>query len=48
METVKFHKTECGVKVLLNVLHGDILSKRYLDRDTYNTELLCFKGKFKL
>lgn len=46
MKTVKFHKTECGVEVLLNVLHGDILSERYLECDTYNTdffEILLFK-----
>ncbi|KIA93621.1 MULTISPECIES: AraC family transcriptional regulator [unclassified Flavobacterium] len=46
MKTVKFHKTECGVEVLLNVLHGDMLSERYLERDTYNTdffEILLFK-----
>lgn len=46
MKTIKFHKTECGVEVLLNVLHGDMLSDRYLERDTYNTdffEILLFK-----
>lgn len=46
MKTVKFHKTECGVEVLLNVLHGDSLSEKYLERDTYNTdffEILLFK-----
>lgn len=46
MKTVKFHKTECGVEVLLNVLHGDTLSEKYLERDTYNTdffEILLFK-----
>ncbi|MFH6950031.1 AraC family transcriptional regulator [Flavobacterium sp. FlaQc-51] len=46
MKTVKFHKTECGVEVLLNLLHGDILIERYLERDTYNTdffEILLFK-----
>lgn len=46
MKTVKFHKTECGVEVLLNVLHGDALSERYLQRDTFNTdffEILLFK-----
>lgn len=46
MKTVKFHKSECGVDVLLNVLHGDALSERYLERDTYNTdffEILLFK-----
>lgn len=46
MKTVKFHKTECGVEVLLNVLYGDVLNERYLERDTYNTdffEILLFK-----
>lgn len=46
MKTVKFHKTECGVEMLLNVLHGDMLSEKYLERDTYNTdffEILLFK-----
>jgi len=46
MKTVKFHKTECGVEMLLNVLHGDTLSQKYLERDTYNTdffEILLFK-----
>jgi len=46
MKTVKFHKTECGVEMLLNVLHGDALSEKYLERDTYNTdffEILLFK-----
>ena len=47
MKTVKFHKTECGVEMLLNVLHGDTLSQKYLERDTYNTdffEILLFKA----
>ncbi|MBS7233838.1 helix-turn-helix domain-containing protein [Flavobacterium psychroterrae] len=46
MKTVKFHKSECGVEMLLNVLHGDALSERYLERDSYNTdffEILLFK-----
>ncbi|CAD0007208.1 MULTISPECIES: helix-turn-helix domain-containing protein [Flavobacterium] len=46
MKTVKFHKSECGVEVLLNVLHGGMLSEKYLERDTYNTdffEILLFK-----
>ncbi|CAD0005128.1 helix-turn-helix domain-containing protein [Flavobacterium chungangense] len=46
MKTVKFHKTECGVEVLLNVLHCDMLTEKYLERDTYNTdffEILLFK-----
>lgn len=46
MKTVKFHKTECGVEVLLNVLHKDPINEKYLERDTYNTdffEILLFK-----
>lgn len=46
MKTIKFHKSECGVEMLLNVLHGDLLSERYLERDSYNTdffEILLFK-----
>lgn len=46
MKTVKFHKTECGVEMLLNVLDGDTLSQKYLERDTYNTdffEIIVFK-----
>ena len=46
MKTIKFHKAECGVEMLLNVLHGDVLSERYLERDTFNTdffEILLFK-----
>ena len=47
MKTVKFHKSECGVEMLINVLHGDLLSERYLERDTFNTdffEILLFKS----
>ena len=46
MKTVKFHKSECGVEMLLNVLHQDVLSETYLERDSYNTdffEILLFK-----
>lgn len=46
MKTVKFHKSECGVEMLLNVLHRDALSETYLERDSYNTdffEILLFK-----
>lgn len=46
MRTIKFHKTECGVEMLLNVLHADALSEKYLERDTCNTnffEILLFK-----
>jgi hypothetical protein len=45
MKTVKFHKTECGVEVLLNVLHGDTLSEKYLERDTYNTDFFEISRK---
>lgn len=47
MKTVKFHKSECGVEMLINVLHGDLLSERYLERNTFNTdffEILLFKS----
>lgn len=47
MKTVKFHKSECGVEMLLNVLHQDILSESYLKRESYNTdffEILLFKN----
>ena len=46
MKTVKFHKSECGVEMLLNVLHQDALSESYLKQDIYNTdffEILLFK-----
>lgn len=46
MKTIKFHKTGCGVEMLLNVLHADALSEKYLERDTCNTnffEILLFK-----
>lgn len=46
MRTIKFHKTECGVEVLLNVLHGNDVKQSYLGSDPYNTdyfEIVLFK-----
>jgi AraC family transcriptional activator of pobA len=46
MRTIKFHKTECGVEVLLNVLHGSDVKQSYLSSDAYNTdyfEIVLFK-----
>ncbi|MCC9070302.1 AraC family transcriptional regulator [Flavobacterium sp. F-65] len=46
MKTIKFNKSDCGVEVLLNVLHGDQVKENYLNTDAYNTdffEILLFK-----
>ena len=46
MKTIKFHKTDCGVEVLLNVLNGNDVKQNYLDTETYNAdffEILLFK-----
>jgi AraC family transcriptional activator of pobA len=46
MRTIKFHKTECGVEVLLNVLHGNDVKRSYLNSEAYNTdyfEIVLFK-----
>lgn len=46
MKTIKFHKTECGVEVLLNVLIGSEVKHTYLNSDDYNTdyfEIVLFK-----
>ncbi|MBV8252009.1 MAG: helix-turn-helix domain-containing protein [Chitinophaga sp.] len=52
MKTHKFHKTECGVPFLLNVLPGEDVKEIYLNTDFYNTdffEIIFFKrGKGKL
>lgn len=51
-KTIQFHRTECGVHVLLNVLYGQQVKQRYLERGLYNTdffEILFFtKGKGRL
>ncbi|MGJ5641384.1 AraC family transcriptional regulator [Formosa sp. S-31] len=38
METLKFHKTECGVDFLLNVLSAEELKGYYLKREVFNTD----------
>ncbi|MBV6880466.1 AraC family transcriptional regulator [Epilithonimonas ginsengisoli] len=38
MKTLKFHKTECGVDFLLNVLTAKEVSNNYLSNETYNTD----------
>ncbi|WP_419869770.1 helix-turn-helix domain-containing protein [Chryseobacterium sp. CT-SW4] len=38
MKTIKFHKSECGVEVLLNVLSGENIKKNYLDTEMYSTD----------
>ena len=46
MNTIKFHKTECGVDFLLNVLPGDQVKEGYINTQFYNTdyfEILFFK-----
>lgn len=46
LNTIKFHKTECGVDFLLNVLSSDQVKEAYIDTDFYNTdyfEILFFK-----
>jgi AraC family transcriptional activator of pobA len=52
METFKFHKTECGVDFLLNVLHLKSADGSYLKDVPYNTdffEVVFFKkGRGKL
>jgi AraC family transcriptional activator of pobA len=46
LKTIKFHKSECGVDILLNVLKGDDVKVNYLNTEVYNTdffEVLLFK-----
>lgn len=38
MKTIKFHKTDCGVDFLLNVLPSDEVKESYLTEETYNTD----------
>lgn len=40
MRTQKFHKTECGVDFLINVLPFDNIKASYLKKETYNTDYL--------
>lgn len=53
MKTIKFHKTECGVELLLNVLHQqELVNRNYTQTQVYNAdffEILFFKkGKGQL
>lgn len=46
METLKFHKTECGVDFLMNVLHFESPNQSYLRNVPFNTdffEVVFFK-----
>ncbi len=46
MKTIKFHKTDCGVDFLLNVLPSEEISENYLTEQTFNTdffEIVFFK-----
>lgn len=38
MKTVRFHKTECGVDFLLNVLISDDVKTDYMQRETFNSD----------
>ncbi len=38
METLKFHKTECGVDFLLNVLSAEELKGYYLKQEVFNSD----------
>lgn len=38
METLKFHKTDCGVEFLLNVIHLESTKGTYLKNEPFNTD----------
>jgi len=40
MRTQKFHKTECGVDFLINVLPANEVKESYLKKETYDTDYL--------
>jgi len=40
MKTQKFHKTECGVDFLINILPSDEVKEGYLKKETYDTDYL--------
>ncbi len=47
MKTIKFHKTECGVDFLLNVLSFEEIGEDYFTDETFNTdffEIMFFKS----
>lgn len=46
MRTIKFHKSECGVEIFLNVLFGDAIKQKFLNSEVHNTdyfEIVFFK-----
>lgn len=46
MKIIKFHKTECGVDFLLNVLSSETVKETYVDSEAFNTdyfEIIIFK-----
>ncbi|PKB18845.1 AraC family transcriptional regulator [Flavobacterium sp. 5] len=46
MKIIKFHKTECGVDFLLNVLPSEEVKETYVDSEAFNTdyfEIIVFK-----
>lgn len=46
MRILKFHKTECGVDFLLNVLTSEQVKENYINSGAYNTdffEIIFFK-----
>jgi len=46
LKTIRFHKTECGVDFLLNVLISDDVKMEYMKRETFNSdyfEVVFFK-----
>lgn len=47
MKTIKFHKTDCGVDFLLNVLPSEEIKENYLSEETFNTDFfeICFFKK---
>ena len=47
LKTIKFHKTDCGVDFLLNVLLSEEVKENYLTNETFNTdffEIIFFKS----
>lgn len=46
MKILKFHKTECGVDFLLNVLPSEVVKESYINSEAYSTdyfEIVVFK-----
>lgn len=46
MKSIKFHKSECGVDIFLNVLYGELTKQQYINSEPYTAdyfEILIFK-----